>query len=91
MTEPRTYAPSQAMDLSADEMTALARRLIADHIYWDTDWLQWENVPMLSEAAFMRLQDAVDVLTKAATTDADDMDRAENIDSMLLREQASNG
>lgn len=86
MSEP----DENTLDLSGDETKALARRLVANHLYWDTDWLSWEDVPMLSEQAFARLQDAVDKITRAAPDEVDALDRAENIDSMLLHEQASN-
>lgn len=90
---PLAHAPldsDDVMDLSADETKALARRLVANHLYYGRWRLSWEDLPMLSEAAFARLVEVVDVIAGEAVDAADAFDRAENIDSRLLLERASN-
>lgn len=77
-----------ALDLSRDEATALARRLVANHLHGDTEWLQWEDVPLLSERAFFFVEEAVDQMSKDAIAAANACDRAEDIDSIQLLDQA---
>lgn len=75
------------MDLSAEEVDALAQRLVARRL--DGDWLSWDDVPALSERAFMRLQEAVDDLARDAVEASKNLDRLREIDSADLMEQAA--
>ena len=76
-----------AMDLSAEEVDAMAQHLVARRL--DGDWLMWEDVPALSERAFMRLEDAVNELAKDAWSQSLNLDGLRNIDSAHLMEQAT--
>lgn len=75
------------MDLTADEATALAKRVVADHLY-DNQWLQWEDLPLLGEFAFDRLAEAVDAEVASIFQASLQWDRSMNIDSQQLKEQA---
>lgn len=87
MADTSGNAPS-TVELTMAEAMALARRVAADHLDTRSDWLLWEDFPMLSEQAFERLHEAVEAVAKDADDEADGMDVAEDIDSMLLRERA---
>lgn len=45
--------------ITNEELLWLAKRLIAERLQNDPDWIEWEDVPMLNERAFMALQDAL--------------------------------
>ena len=50
--------------MSRNELCLLAKRLIVENLLGELDWLQWEDVPMLSERAFLALRDAIEVQGK---------------------------
>ena len=77
------------MDLSSAEVTAMARRILADRMEnLGTEWLSWEDYPNLSERAFEALQLEVDAHALTARKRAGAADQAENIDSMALIQEA---
>lgn len=55
------------VNLTAGESTALARRLVALHVLED-GWLDWGNVPELSERAFDQLERDVTAVGVALAT-----------------------
>lgn len=51
--------PDDAVVLTDDETEALAYHLLATYARWCQDWLEWEDVPMLSEFGFEKLAESV--------------------------------
>lgn len=51
----------EAVDLTDEEAEVLAMRIAVQHLSAG-EWLWWENVPLLSEASFVRLSKAADDL-----------------------------
>jgi hypothetical protein len=78
----------QAFDLTDAEATALAKRLIAEHLTHNPDWLQWEILPELGEYAFERLAEAVDTEVRALMNASRAHDMATQIDSQWLKGRA---
>ena len=87
MTGAGDQQTGEGVDLTADEATALAKRIMADHLH-DAEWLLWENFPELGEFAFERLSEAVDAEVQSAFEASRHWDRAMNIDSVWLKERA---
>lgn len=79
--------PPEGVNLTAEEATALARRVIVEHLD-DCDWFEWEDYPELGEYAFERLLSAVDAEVRAMTDASLAHDRATGIDSQWLKGRA---
>lgn len=78
---------AEGMNLIDAEAEAFARRIIAEHV--DGEWLEWEDYPNLGEHAFERLSNAVKRFSEQLNWAADHHDRAYDMDSRLLIEQAT--
>lgn len=80
------------LTLTDTEVMALALRLFARHLMYD-DWLEWGDVPELTESTFEALTFAVAGLVdggaKALIEKADELDAAMAMDSVALLERAS--
>lgn len=80
---------TESVSLTKEEATALAKHLIARHLSLGIeDWLTWEDVPFLSEQAFLRLWDAIEHEANVLTDASRAHDRAANIDSAYLLQRA---
>jgi hypothetical protein len=83
-------APSDddLIDLSENEVKAVARRLLANRINVDDDWFDWEDYPLFSEQAVMRLSDELDHLRREAHKEASRLDGHDDIDTLQILDQA---
>jgi hypothetical protein len=73
------------------EVTALARRLIAEHLVFDNDWLDWEDVPHLDEETFNRLSRDIDRLARREMSTVCHHDATTGLDSVYLLDLAQGG
>jgi hypothetical protein len=73
------------------EITALAKRLIAEHLVYDLDWLDWEDVPHLDAETFNRLSREIDRLARRELSTICHHDATTELDSMHLLDLALRG
>lgn len=78
-----------AVELTHAEATLLAKRLVARHIAHDEDWITWEDVPLLSEQAWLRLFDEVTAVGEALLDEVRRYEWANAMDSAHLLERAT--
>lgn len=74
------------LDLSPEETTALALRIISQQISKHDDWLQWENYPLLSEGAFGDLDRRIKEFAHEARSRSASFDHHKDIDSAEILE-----
>lgn len=80
-------APELGMTLTEAQAEALARRVVANHL-GEVDWLEWGDVPNLSEQSLNLLIDTIKGIAAAADTAAIEMDGEEGIDAVDLWSEA---
>lgn len=74
------------MHLSDLEAAALAYRIIGRHVV-DTDWLEWEDHPMLDEVSFHMVEEQVRIVGQATLDKSHALDAMSGIDSADLLER----
>lgn len=77
-----------SINLTDSEAMSLAFRLAADHLK-HSEWLQWEDLPNLTENAFARLETAVETVSDVVGGMGRDMDHGRFTNSSKLLEQAT--
>lgn len=76
---------NEAVNLSGEQARCLALRLATRQLA--TDWLEWEDVPMLDEASFERLVKAADHVVHNLLVKSRVLDRELEVDSAELLER----
>jgi hypothetical protein len=76
-----------SVTLTGEQAHNLACRLIALHLE-DTDWLQWEELPNLTEGSFDLVVEAVAHMARGAADASVALDRVTGIDSQWLHAEA---
>jgi hypothetical protein len=80
--------PPSGFSLTAAEASHLATYLAARHLA-DLDWIEWEDVPELTEASWLLLLRHLRLVVDEVMREANDNDRCLRIDSRYLFERAT--
>lgn len=82
---------SDGIVLSELEAAALAYRLVAHHVADTEAWLEWEDLPYLTEQSFRMVDEKVREIGATTLDKSRGLDVEADLDSAHLRELATEG